>query len=154
MRGGISFGRVRASEEFGNTGMNYLAGLAVKQAVTMEDIQEWVGISFIPPLWIDRSDQNRYCRMLSWLEGQETLVVKRWDVPTKRGIVATYAVTCENPGSLVEKLMEHREFEKERTRPSTEDCKYRGSIHFLRSLLDEELEDDEQSCQSIIPPRS
>ncbi len=149
LRGGISIGQVKAREDFASSNMNYLAGLAVNQAVKMEEYQEWVGISFIPPREIKNlGNRQRYCSLLEWLSTQDKSPVCRWDIPTKGGLEATYTIIPIDVNESIAKTVEIRDFEKERKSPEAN--KYRGTIQLLRFLVDPQNKGDEQKCKTLM----
>lgn len=148
LRGGISIGMVKAREDFAISNKNYLAGLAVNQAVKMEENQEWVGISFVPPREVENSEmKQRYCNLLDWLSTQDKTPVYRWDIPTKYGLEATYSIIPSDVGTSTVRITEIRDFEKQRKSPEAN--KYRGTLQLLWFLEDSNYRGDEDQCMKL-----
>jgi len=141
IRGGISMGFVAANRDLGSSNMNYFAGKAVEEAVNFEGSQEWVGIAFIPPDWISPEYKERYCKLLAWLDSKTPRTIVRWDVPTKKGLVNTYAITWAKPDEV--RIRDFMEFEIGKHR--YEDGKYRSSLRLAHKIM--EKEDIDNPCQ-------
>jgi len=148
IRGGISIGLVKARKDLGKSSLNYLAGLAVAQAVRMEAVQEWIGVSFVAPAQIEPEVRPRYCSLLEWLSSRNPSPIVRWDVPTKDGLAATYAIPCHRIRDAMDKTTESRDFEK--TKKRSEANKYRGTLSLLRALRHgTSIGGDESDCAKL-----
>ncbi len=150
LRGGISIGSVKAEQTSRESNLNYFAGLAINQAVEMEQIQEWIGISFVPPKSMPAENRDHYCELLEWISTRNRSPVLRWDVPTKSGLEATYTIGFRNIADAIHKIKETRDFEKEKAKGH--ENKYRGTLQLLRSLQARtNMGGDEQDCTDLIP---